>query len=363
MKEYISPHQLICLIIGFLLGTAIILSPGISFGKRDTWISELIAGILGLIIFLMVSYISKKFDYDNIYDLMKFLVGKILSKVMLVYFLFISFFLALLVINNISTFMSVMILNTTPPSVFAVTISLSVAVILKKGFEVATRCAEFLIPIIIVIMLFLLILVFAQPFHLYNLLPIFSTDLRNILKAAIPIAAFPYTECVLFIFIIPLVRKKQNIYKDAVKGVLISMFFLTLIPILSIGVFGVSQASALVYPIFSTIRAINFNEYFTRVELLVISIWLITSFIKLFICMYISASSIQYIFLLKDYKDIVVPQSILMIPLSLITYLNYREVLPFVNISWPFLCMFIFVNLIILFIAALYKKPLSHKIN
>lgn len=356
-SEYISQHQLSCLILGMLLGTSLILSFGIKEAKRDVWVCELIGGLVGIIVMIMVTYIVSKSKYNTIGDIIEHLVGKIAAKIMMTYFFIVSFFLAALIINDIAVFMNVMIMIMTPKYVFAVTISVAAALILSKGIEIFTRCCEMFVPFVTLVLSVLIVLVLVKPFESYNLTPMFTSSLGDIVKASIIIATFPYVESALLIFLIPLVNKKNGIYKSNLKSVIVGVFFLTLRSVLAIGVYGVSQASTLVYPVFATVRAIQYGEFFTRVELSMIFIWFMTTFIKLSISMYISSVCIQYLFSLKDYRSIVMPQSILMVPVSLVTFTNYPEVQSFNTEGWVFMAGILFLNILILFMITLIKRP------
>jgi spore germination protein KB len=355
-KEYISIAQLKNITIGFLLGTSLIISIGIKEAKRDAWISQIIAAFMGIAVIIMISYIIKKFPKCSLEEILNTLVGKNISKLIIAYLGVYSFILSLFILNNIAVFMNIVIMQDTPIWVFIFTISLTTAYIVKKGIEVTARCVEIIIPFTLVILTILLILLGIISFDINNLKPFFASNFRNILKPSIAIFIFPYGEAIILLFLNTLVRDKENLTKNNVKAVIISSIYLILRPVAAIGVYGVKQASTLVFPAFLSVRTIKVGDFFTRIELFMVVAWFLTAFVKLAVSIYVTSKSIEYSFSLKDYKDILIPLSIIMVPLAAKSYTNYVELKEFVHLGWVMFNIPLQFIFIIVFIISIFSK-------
>lgn len=356
MKECISDRQLVGIIIGFLLGTSIILELGINFAQRDTWIAEVLSLLIGLTIFFMLSYIVSKFPGRDVGEIIENLFGSKIAKLIMLIFISYSFFLGVLVTNNIGSFIVTMLMRETPIWVFYITISLTTAIIIRYGFEVAARCIEIMIPVILLLLISLMIVVSLNLVDLNNLLPFFASKMNNIAKAAINITAFPYIESILLFFIMVLINNTERVYSRSTLGILIGGFLLVIRSFLVIGVFGVDEATRLVFSPFMLVREVSFREIIERIELSILVVWFLTTYVKLTVCMFSTLKGIQYIFNLNDYKKLALPLAILLVPAASLAYGNFQETINFAITVWPLVMAPLFILLVLIFIFSLMKK-------
>lgn len=356
MKEYISDRQLVGIIIGFLLGTSIILELGINYAQRDIWIAELLSMFIGFAILLMISYIVSKFPGQDVGNILEHLFGSKLAKFMMLIFIFYSFFLGVLVMNNIGSFISAILMQETPIWVFYITISLTTAIIIRYGFEVAARCIELMTPIILLLLFSLVVIVTLNLVDVNNVLPLFTSKISDIVKATINITAFPYIESILLFFVVVLINKTDKVYSSSIWGLLIGGFLLVIRSLLVVGVFGVNEATKLTFATFMLVREISFREIIERVELSILVVWFLTTYIKLTVCMFSTLKGIQYLFKLNDYKKLALPLAILVVPGAMLAYGNFQEIRTFVNVVWPLVLAPLFILFILIFIFSLAKK-------
>jgi len=199
-KEIISHWQLLSIITGYLLGTAIIFCFSIVYAKRDAWIAELTALSVGLIIFFMISYIVNQFPEKDVDEILESMFSPLGAKLIMISFLVFSVLISVFILNEIQGFMVVMVMQETPPWVFTITGVLTFGIIIRHGIEVFARCSEICLPIILI---FVGILVFLATLFIDwdNLLPLFTEDFTSLLKATIVSANLPYLEVALFFFI------------------------------------------------------------------------------------------------------------------------------------------------------------------
>lgn len=360
-KEKISLYQFNCMAFGFLLGNSTILSFGINYAQRDTWISELMGVFVGILIATIIFYINKKFQIENIGDFLEYLCGSILAKFLLICFLIYSLIIAASVINTTQTFMNIMIMQETPSWVFIITLAILAGYILRYGLEVVARCSEFFIPIIFILIL-LLILLALPMMDIHRLTPILAQDIGGVLKAGLVITAFPYTELVLLFFLSDFISSLKKTYFKNYYSIVLGGLILTLRPIITIGVFGVQIAGDLTFPIYSVVRQITISNFFERIGVFFLAIWFFSVFIKLCVCIYITSQCLKNIFRTSDYKIFSYPLALLLIPLSSNLYDTFQTYQIFTNVSFIlFSLLFGVLPFVLIFIFSLIKQ--SNKLS
>lgn len=154
MREKISRWQLGLLVASFILGTSNVLQIGLNYTGRDTWIAETISMIMGLIIISMIAYIVNKFSHCNTEQILESLFSKFIAKSIIVIYTLFAFLLGVLVLDNIGSFMKIMMMQDTPIWIFITSISLVTGYIMKLGLEICVRIIELIMPIIILILFF-----------------------------------------------------------------------------------------------------------------------------------------------------------------------------------------------------------------
>lgn len=356
-KEFISSFQLFCFTMSFNLGTAIILTPAIRYGERDSWLGNVIATGLGMMIALMLYLLISKHPGKNLGEILTALLGPLLGKVILSVFILYAILLSAFVLNNIESLFSTVIIPETPRWVFTLTMSLATGFVVAKGLEVVARCCQIVTPFVVGA-LFLMILAATPQLNINYLQPLFATDFLNISKVAIIITAFPFGEMLLLSFLAPQVRETPKILPALLAGTALSGLFLTLRPVYAIGVFGVKEAAQLNFPVYFVVRSINLGEFIEKVEILLVFAWFFTTFVKLAVCMLASLWGLAYLFNLKDIQGLVYPFSLFLSPLGLRAYANYTEIAPLVAYTWPMLTFpQIFGLLPLLILLSRLKQP------
>lgn len=223
-NKFLTSHQFIMLIVGFIIGTEFISLPNslTRLSKQDAWISVLIGALYPLCIILLSSYIVKKFPNQNILDINKKYFGKkfgtILNWIFLIQFALypaeiISDFVKMLYTNILS------FLTPTKISIICIIVSCYAA---SRGLETLAKANEF-IPYF----LFLLIAVslFAiKDGSIYNIQPVFGSGSTDITKASLAaIRAYSGIE------IIPLIHPFLNDPKKTKKYSLLALLIVSFI--------------------------------------------------------------------------------------------------------------------------------------
>lgn len=223
-NKFLTFHQFIMLIVGFIIGTEFISLPNIlaNLSKQDAWISVLIGTFYPLCIILLSSYIAKKFPNQNILDINKKHFGKKFGTILNLIFL-IQF--AIYPAEIVSDFVKMLYTNIlpflTPTKISMICIIVSYYAA-SRGLEALAKANEFIpyfLFLIIAVSLFAI-----KDGTIYNIQPVFGSGSTNIIKASFAaIRAYSGIE------IIPLIHPFLNEPKKAKKYSLLALLIVSFI--------------------------------------------------------------------------------------------------------------------------------------
>lgn len=356
-KEYISLNQLIKMVIGYLLGTSIIIEVGIAKAGKSVWISHLIAMFFCAVTLYMMHYIVNKSEYDDFGETLNNLFSKLVAKAILVYAFLFCLILSALILNNVGEFINLMVIQHSGLWTYIITMAIATAIVVRMGIEVVARSNEIVITFSIYLFIIILI-VLTTLMDWKSFLPFQIKNIKDITSATISLISFPYIEIMPITFIMFKIRKEKRtvMYKILLKGLFISGFLLIMGSMYTIGVFGEEEAGRLVFPTYELVRMINFGEFVQRTELIIFSVWFFCVFAKLSICIYGAAKSLQELLDLEEYKELVIPIATLASAIGIKAYGNYKEILVLTSTSWPLIIIFSFIILTSIFLKTYMKN-------
>jgi len=101
-----------------------------------------------------------------------------------------------------------------------------------------------------------------------------------------------------------------------------------------LAVFGAGAANYL-YSTYSLARCISIASIVERIEAISISMWILSGFIKIAVCLYAFVTGSAQILNLKDYRLLTLPSGVIMTALSVLVYENIMEQISFATKVWP----------------------------
>jgi len=342
-KIIISFRQILFLAIAQLGGAAVIYLPGVQEAGRNVWISNIIASIIGyIIIYCNYLPISLSSEYSMTKTLNKYW-GKLLGGVANLYYLIFFFILCLLIVSDVFYFGKIT-MPETPGYVFIVFLIVPAVYAVKLGVETMARLIEFLIPLLAIIYCILFIMVIPK-LDINNLQPIMSEGIRPVLSGAIPNMNFPYAQILPVAFYYKYTKTNNKRSNEFLKytfiGIFMSTVLLTFRSLASAAAFEEATLITLTYPPFSTISLIEIGDIIERLDLFMLAIFYVTTFIKFTITYNIICEIISDYFETGEPRDFSVPIAIL-IGISmpfLIPRLDvvFKILVPYFFISLPLL--------------------------
>lgn len=331
-KGRISNVQLSILIIGFVFGSAVILTPGGNAG-HDAWIAIALGLIEGLLIALIFTTLSRQFKDKTIIEINDLVYGRILGKCISLLFIWYLFHLSSLVLNNYMRFFNLEMYPATPKTITLLLLIVVCASTVNRGIETIARCSMVLAPLTILIILIDTLLLIPH-MNLNNLLPVIDVPTGSLLWAAHGAASFPFAETVAFLMTLAFVEKPENGPSAVYLGLLLGGFILIITAIRNTAVLG-QMATVFNYPSYLATQTIDVGAVLTRVEV-VVAINLVTmGFIKISVLLYGTVLGLAQVFNFHSYQSLILPVSILMVILALTNVGNTAEMFAFANKTYP----------------------------
>lgn len=360
-EESLSKYQMIYIGCNFVLGASLIILTGIKYAKKDVFICDILGLFIGLVFALMMAYVVDKFPNTEYTQILTLLFPPIITKIIAIIYLIYSICLLSLVQSDINGLTTTMIMPNTPDWLIALTCILIIAYVMNKGIHIFSLSVEILFPITYILLIFIYIVSFLKVGKVSNLTPIFSESAANIFKGTLDIFSFPHVDNFLLIFIYSL--SKDNFKKHTVvkKAYLMSAFFLIFRSVVVISVLGINEALRFTFPLFETVRLIRIGRYIERLELILLSSWILSTYIKLGTCYYVTLRCIEYIFNLKDYRKLSTTLAMLIIPLSINTISSTQDINIDNIVSIPTIKIPLLIVTLTVFIRTLFLTKKSYK--
>lgn len=356
-KEYISPLQLFYVTVGFTVGSSFIFTIGLQHGGRSTWIIRITATILGAFFLSIIAYLVKKFPQQNLLQILTQLAGPLPAKIMLTYYIFFAFLLAILVPCSLQEIGRSAVMPETPPWIHPLTFLLVTGYIVRHGPEVTARCCEIIMPLTIIVLGLTLIAGIFQ-INTALLLPAFAIDWQDFSKTLLLTTTFPIAEMFLLASFAILVKEKKKVFPSLLSGFILAYSFLTLRTLLLVGIFGISEATNLTFPTYIMFRTIKFGILLERIEIVLLFIWFFVIFVKTAVAFYSLLQGLSYLLKIPHITPLIYPLCILLIPLSYKGYENLPETVHFLNGVLPILTLPVwFLALPLLFFLSRTKSP------
>lgn len=259
----------------------------------NSWLTVIIAYILGLIPLFLIIYISNYKKELPINEKITELFGKIPGTIINIFIALILFTLAITILHNVSNFTTSQFLFRTPIIISTVLLTVLAVYNCTKGINVISN-----VTVVLMCINFLLFIIsfasLASEINLDNFFPILKENTSNIFITSLKITAIN-TLPLLTILIIPKDQitnpKKYNkaIIYSYIIGTLISLLFI----VGAYGVLGPYLINTYEYPQYAVLKKVKLFGFLERIENIVSIQWIIGSYVYLTLIIYYISKNIK----------------------------------------------------------------------
>jgi spore germination protein KB len=311
IREYVA---MVILAIGTKLADD---TPAILFQKLEnaSWIAPLITGILSIIpIFLLLKVLSH-YPNTNLMDILQIVLGKAIGFI-IVFALWIMGFIANTFDSAIYTDIIGTMYFTETPTIFIYMVLMAVSAYgAKKGLEQIGSVAASVITYIKVSLFIALILALSKG-NINFIFPIFGPGKWELVKES-SLKVSLYIEFLYLGVIASYVSSSKAFTKGTWISLIILIIEIPLSLLAYLSLFDYEPVKLLNYPFHETIRYISLG-FLTNIETLFFPFWLLASFVRFSIYLYISAVMFGWLFKIKNYEYLIPTFASIMVILGMI---------------------------------------------
>lgn len=325
LKENISLNQLAAVIIGFNLGSTLVVVMGLE-AYEDAWITVLFSTLLGLIITMFYFSINELAPDKNLFEIVEFCMNRPIaigfSFLYLIYFLYI----ACRVMRDFGELTSSFILPITPIEVTVFTLVLVIGYIIYLGIEVLGRTTEIFTPYSFIFLSLLIIFLFASGnLSVSKALPMLAKGINPIISGLFPYELNrPWGEMIVFTCIFPYLTNFKASKMVVGVTVTVSGLLLTLSTFIIIASLGSNVAVRSSFPLLSATRLISIANFIERIDALALFIITLGIIVKGSILLFAALKGLEYIFRLP-YRYFIIPMTCIISMFSIFISLSYID--------------------------------------
>lgn len=356
MSKQMAARQLFILTFGLTIGTSVLVIPsGLALvAREDAWIASLVSALGNLLMVVLYIALSRRYPGKTLFEMNEAAFGKWAGKAVSLLYLFYYLMLAGTLVGNLGFFVTSEILEETPIQAVQLLFLAVVVICAKLGIIVLARIGELFFPWIIFFFLLLVLSLLPQVEWNY-IMPIMEAGWKPVLTAAYHASMFQ--ELVIMLGFIPLVRDAKAAEKGYLAGAGLGGILLMLVVLLSVLILGIEQSANSTFPTYALAKTINIGNFLQRVEGMLITLWVLTFFLKSMLVYFSILSGIRTVFGMASSQTLVYPLAALIIVVAWNTYVNFAYIGTIIRQVWPGYSLIHLVVLpLLIFAAGLFRK-------
>ncbi|AOY74899.1 GerAB/ArcD/ProY family transporter [Clostridium formicaceticum] len=350
-ETQISAVQFSILLMGFILGSTVIMIPG-SSAHQNAWLAYIIGWLGGLCLFSMYLLLYQRHPHKTMIEIHQILLGKWMGNILSLLYLWYFLHLGTLVLRNFAEYAITVNIPETPLWFMILLYIIAVGYSVKSGLEVTGRTAELVVPFVFLFQL--AITLFLLPHMKFeNLRPFLGGGFAPVLSASFAVLAFPFGETVIFLMIFPYVNHQNKIKKSFLLSFLLAGGLLLMAIFRDILILGEAGIARQVFPPHLTAKRIEF----LNLDPLIGVMFFMGGGAKVCVCYLAVVIGLAQLTKSKDHRVFVYPIGVILTGLSLWIYNNAPEMLLWAVEIWPYYSIpFQIVFPIMLLMISLLKK-------
>ncbi|ASS94322.1 spore germination protein [Peribacillus simplex] len=279
-KDKITTPQAAVIVINFILGTGLLTLPRSATEKvhtPDVWISVIFGGVIAIIAGVIMVKLSQQFPektfYQYINDIVGKWVGRLLSLVVICYFLMTSGFQ----LRSMAEVVRYLLLEGTPTWAITMIFMWVGLYLIIGGINPIARLFEIILPLTVILFLAVTFMSF-KIFEIDNLRPVLGDGVIPVLKG-VKTTALAFSGPEIMLLLVPFMNQPKKAVKALLVGVSIPLIFYVITVVMVIGALSVDGVVLRTWPTLDLIRSFEISGLiFERFESLLLGVWIMQIF-------------------------------------------------------------------------------------
>lgn len=329
----IAARQFFILAFGLTIGTSILVTPsGLAHTAReDAWMASLFSIFINLLMVVLYMAIARVYPGQTIFEIHEKVLGKLLGKILSLVYLFYFLILTGTLLGNLGFFLSSEMMPETPIEAIQILFLIAAVMCARMGIIILARVGELMFPWIIFLFMVLVLSLIPQ-IDWNHIKPMLEEGWMPVAKAGFHASMFQ--ELIVLMVFLPLVKGEKKGERALMGGAVAGGFVLSIIVLLSVLILGIEQTENSTFPAFALAKTINLGNFFQRVEGILITLWILTFFIKISLLYLSILQGMKTVFGLKEQNPLIYPLSVLFIIVAWNTYINTVYVADIIQNVW-----------------------------
>jgi spore germination protein (amino acid permease) len=327
------------------------------------WLLAIFSCLSAFIMFLVLLRLYKKFGDSDILDIAQIGGGKLLKLLTGLVITATLFFLTVVVIRKFSEDMKIVSLPVSPISYVMFFFITGIVIACFFGLEAILRYHAIVVPIIAIG--YILILLGAIPrIEISNMLPVFGTGIKDIVKKGF-IRSSVFCELIVLFLIPPFLGS----YSKLRSAGLIAFAFCTFFMITGSFIYILSMPYPAnlepFLPVYNMTREISLGRFFQRIEAVFVFIWAMAALMYLTTTFYFMVYTFAKTANLKYTRPLILPFAVLVfsaafIPANLVSVIKIDSTI-INNFAWLITFVFIGIILVLASLRSRYRKEMHER--
>lgn len=329
----IAPRQFYILAFGLTIGTSILVTPsGLAHTAReDAWMASLFSLLINLLMVVLYIAIARLYPGQSIFEIHEKVLGKLLGKLFSLIYLFYFLILTGTLLGNLGFFLSSEMMPETPIEAIQILFLIAAVMCARMGIILLARVGELMFPWIV--FLFMVLVLSLMPQIDWNhIKPMLEEGWMPVAKAGFHSSMFQ--ELIVLMVFLPLVKGEKEGERALMRGAASGGLVLSITVLLSVLILGIEQTENSTFPAYALAKTINLGNFFQRVEGILITLWILTFFIKISLLYLSILQGMKTVFGLKDQNSLIYPLSVLFVVVAWNTYINTVYVADIIKNVW-----------------------------
>lgn len=312
MKELVPDHQGMVLVLLFLVGNTLVFSLG-GLAGPDIWLAFLVATAAALPIVFILARVRSLMQGESFGAGLERVVGKWPARLLALGYSGFTWRLACYVVSDVANFAQAVALPTTPQVVLAAVFALLMLWAAKEGVEVLARFAVMTSKLLFLVLAVTFVLLLSEV-QFGEFLPVLYNGFGPVWRGALQLLKLPFLEVVVLFWVFDCFDSGSSPYKVFVPGYLLASLILSIMACTSFSVMGADLYADYYFPVWAAVARINVSASLTRLEAIIAVTFAIGSFVKMAVCLLAASRCLAYAFGFEDYRFLVTPLALGVIP-------------------------------------------------
>ena len=312
-ENTISSRQTLAVLIMFIIGSTIIVSPG-KEANRDAWLAVLLALIVSIPLALLYGRLLK-LHHGNFYEMLETFLGPVLGKVFTALFSWYGFHIGANILREYTQFIQIASFPMVGQFVFSLPIITLCIWCIRSGIRTLGRFALLAVPALVGLLV-INTLFSINIWNVANLEPVLYDGMGPVLKGASQFYALPFLEVIMVVIFCQPMTDEKRATSVFVRGFIIGSVVVVLIYARNIMVLGDTLVSKYYFPSYEVVKLVNIGRFIQGLQALAALVLMLGYYVKITIFLYAAVLGVSRLLKIDDYRRLAAPIGLLVMVLS-----------------------------------------------